>query len=326
MPENARWTRLRFVGSGLRHQETAIKRSARASRAAVFGVDRSHGLRRFQHVRSRRRRWCAAELSAQRKRGACPASSLHRPSPGAPRTRVGRGFRTFSHGGFSRDAVHGRERGRDVDATGARRARSHPSIARHASRACGGRFERSLASRSRVPSGISPANLSPLSTSAGGFYPVQGDQTLTPPSSSPSVFQRSRSRSPPRGRARRAGVQGWLRRRLRGHRHARRQGGQARRRQGPRAQVRRHGAPERAGVPRPRSPRAGSRRWPQALQAEGHRQRARGLQPHPLKPAAVSSSAPSRKDWSIKMNKKERRLAMATAIPVRGCRVLHDRR
>ena len=141
----------------------------------LFGVDRSHGLRRFQHVRSRRRRWCAAE--ALRAAQAWCVSRIVPASPVSGRTsdeEFGRGFRAFSHGGFSRDAVHGRERGRDVDATGARRARSHPSIARHASRACGGRFERSLASRSRVPSGISPANLSPLSTSAGGFYPVQG--------------------------------------------------------------------------------------------------------------------------------------------------------
>ena len=34
----------------------------------------------------------------------------------------------------------------------------------------------------------------------------------------------------------------------------------------------------------------------------------------PLKPSAASSSGPKPKDWSIKMNKKERRLAMATAI------------
>ena len=41
------------------------------------------------------------KLSAQRKRGACPASSLHRPSPGAPRTRnLAEGLGLFPTAGF----------------------------------------------------------------------------------------------------------------------------------------------------------------------------------------------------------------------------------
>lgn len=148
------------------------------------------------------------KLSAQRKRGACPASSMHRPSPGAPRTRnLAEGLGLFPTAGFHAMP----STGANAAATSTRPARGalgriHRLHVTHHARAVDGSSEASR--RARASRRESRRPISPLSTSARELLSSSGDQTLTPPSSSPSVFQRSRSRSPPRGRARRAGVQG----------------------------------------------------------------------------------------------------------------------
>ena len=102
MPENARWTRLHFAGSGLRHHRNTDKAlgstfarghcsvSTEAMASVAFNMSARAAVGGAQ-----------LKLSAQRKRGACPASSLHRPSPGAPRTRnLAEGLGLFSTAGF----------------------------------------------------------------------------------------------------------------------------------------------------------------------------------------------------------------------------------
>jgi large subunit ribosomal protein L3 len=61
-------------------------------------------------------------------------------------------------------------------------------------------------------------------------------------------------------------------------------------------------------------PRRGGRRSPQALQAEGHRSRPSGFDSHPLRPGGGVVFGPKPRTYSLAMNRKERRLALRTAL------------
>lgn len=210
MTENARWTRLHFAGRGEHYVIIGTDKALGSSPARGHCSVSTEAMASVAFNMSARAAVGGTQLklSAQRKRGACPASSPHRPSPGAPRTRnLAEGLGLFPTTGFHAMPFTGA----NAAATSTRPAcralgRVHRFHVTHHARAVDGSSEasrRRRASRRESRRRISRLYPHPPAFIQSSFAPGPDAD----PSSSPSV-SRSRSRSPPRGRARRAGFQG----------------------------------------------------------------------------------------------------------------------